>query len=370
MNISYLRRGIFRVLKQNKWIFYAFEWFKWHKEIDLQKAANDPATLKSREQIKREERLVRNYWHLGTFHYYRYGLQYRQLTDEQLLDYVPTYYFHKNIERHHQGIDTVKWGDKLVQARLFEERNIPTAKVIAVVKNGICWDLYEQKRLDIKQIINDCLSDASNKLFFKPTGGCGGAGILVLKRCNNQLLLNGEVVADADEFMSKLSSGTYVVEENIIQNAQLSAINPSSVNTLRVVVQEADDAMTIRTCILRMGRQGKEVDNSAQGGISLGVNVQNGEFALSATAEHGAGVIPQHPDTKYQFAGNGIHNWDGVKSQIEDIANQLRDFKDIALDIAITKDKVIIIEFNFRYGIEHQQCVLGGVRQILGIPNK
>lgn len=370
MKTAYLRRSIFRILKRNKWIFYYFEKSKWHQEIEYHKQTNDPRNLKPIEQIRREEKMIRKYWRIGTFHYYRYGLQYRQLTDEQLLDFVPTYYFHKNIEKHHKGIDTIKYGDKLTQAVLFEERNIPTARVIAVVKKGECVDLHGKKQLNIKKIIEDCLSNASNKLFFKPTGNCGGAGILVLKRVNDKLLVNGESVASVEEFLRKLSSlDTYIVEENIIQCSQLSAINHSSVNTLRVVVQEEKGNMVIKTCILRMGRYGKEVDNSAQGGISINVNVENGAFASSATAEHGAGTILQHPDTMYEFAGNGIPKWESVKRQIEHIANKLCDFKDIALDIAITEDKVILVEFNFRYGVEHQQCVVGGVRQILGIPN-
>ena len=59
-----------------------------------------------------------------------------------------------------------------------------------------------------------------------------------------------------------------------------------------------------------------------------------------------------------------------IKSKIDEIANKLIDFNDIALDIALTKDNVMLIEFNFRYGIEHQQCVLGGVRKLFNIPNK
>lgn len=370
MSLSYVRRSIFKILKRNKWIFYAFEWLKWHKEIDYQKQMNDASLLKPKEQIKREEKLVRKYWRIGTFHYYRYGLQYKQLEDEQLLDYVPTYYFHKNIENNHKGIDTIKYGDKLSQAILFEERDIPTAKVIAVVRNGVCVDLRGEKSINLIQLIEDKLYNETHKLFFKPSGNCGGAGILVLKKINGHLIANGENIANIDAFLKQLSTHyTYIVEENIIQSTQLSQINPSSVNTLRVVVQNINDEMQIKTCILRMGRQGKEVDNSAQGGISINVDLNSGRFAQSATAEHGAGTIPQHPDTKYVFNGNGINDWDNVKSQIESIANKLSDFKDIALDIAITKDQVILVEFNFRYGVEHQQCVVGGVRQILNIKN-
>lgn len=372
MKAAYLRRSIFRILKKNKWIFYYYEKAKWHKEIEYHKQTNDPKNLKPIDQIKREEKLIRKYWRIGTFHYYRYGLQYKQLSDEQILDYVPTYYFHKNIELNHDGVDTILYGDKLTQALLFEERNIPTAKVIAVINKGQCMDLSGKSAINLTKIVQEKLVNSTNKLFFKPSGNCGGAGILVLK-CDNsgRLLLNNQSISSLDELWSSLIyNDTYVVEENIIQSYQLSQINSSSVNTLRTVVQKVDDKMQLKTCILRMGRNGKEVDNSAQGGISIGVDVSSGQLADFATAEHGSGVFYEHPDSKFQFAGSFIDDWKNVKYQIEAIANKLIDFKDIALDIAITNDNVILVEFNFRYGIEHQQCVLGGMRRTFNISNK
>lgn len=370
MKLKYIKRAINKVLKQNKWLFYYHEKLKWNTEIKFHKQNNGLNNLKSAQIIKREEKLVRDYWRIGTFHYYRYGLQYKHLSDEQLLDYVPTYYFHKNIEKHHQGIDTVKYGDKLTQALLFEERGIPTAKVIAVIKNKRCTNLFGTTTIDLAHLIAKELILPTSKLFFKPTGNCGGAGILVLKREKDQLLLNGHPISSVDVFISKLSRyTTYIVEANIIQCLSLAQINSTSVNTIRVVVQRENNRMVIKTCILRMGRNGKEVDNSSQGGISIAIDPITGLFAPSATAEHGGGDMIYHPDSKYIFSGNGIHDWAEVKQQIEEIANKLIDFNDIALDIAITNEGVILVEFNFRYGLEHQQCVLGGMRRHLNIPN-
>lgn len=370
MKIAYLRRSIYRLLKQNKCIFYCYEWLKWHKEIELQKQANSANNLKPVEVIKEEERLVKQYWKLGAFHYYRYGLQYKSLTTQQLLDYVPTYYFHKNIEKHHQNIDTIKYGDKLVQAELFESRKIPTANTIMVWNGSRCYDIISNEDLNPWEVIETRLKNTENKLFFKPTGNCGGAGIMVMKKVDSNYLLNGVIVSSWDDVIAKLErNNIYIIQDRIIQSKQLNEINPSSVNTIRVVVQNENNQMTIKTCILRMGRQGKEVDNSAQGGISIKVDSETGYLGDCATAEHGAGELFTHPDSQYEFKNKKIENWDDVKTQIELIANKLIDFKDIALDIAITMEKVILIEFNFRYGIEHQQCVLGGMRRILNIPN-
>lgn len=371
MKIAYLRRSIFKFFKQNKWIFYMFERFKWYKEIEYQKETNDLSNLKPIDVIKEEERLVKKYWKIGTFHYYRYGLQYKNLTSEQLLDYVPTYYFHKNIEDYHNGIDTIKYGDKLVQANIFAEREIPTANTIAIYDGKRCYDIVTNNDLNGWDIIITYLGNSNNKLFFKPTGNCGGAGILVLKRDKDKYLFDGKIVDSWDCVVSRLEKNiVYIIQEKIVQCTQLQEINSSSVNTIRVVVQEENNNMVIKTCILRMGRQGKEVDNSSQGGISIKIDCETGAFEDFATAEHGAGKFYNHPDSGYEFKNKKILNWGDVKKQIENIANKLIDFKDIALDIAITNQNVILIEFNFRYGIEHQQCVLGGMRRVLNISNK
>lgn len=371
MNIAYIKRSVFRQLKKNKWIFYWFEWFKWHKEIEYQKQVNNPSNLKSLEKIKQEEKLVKDYWRLGTFHYYRYGLQYKHLTEDEILDYVPTYYFHKNIEKHHHGIDTIKYGDKLTQAILFEERGIPTAKVLAVFKNNKCTNLRQDREIDLLSLITTSLAKDNAKLFFKPTGNSGGFGILVLKRERMSYILNGKPIGSLEGLKRALATNeVYVIEENIVQCEQFNAINSSSVNTLRTVVQKDGDKMVIKTCILRMGRDGKEVDNSAQGGISINIDVNSGTFAEKATAEHGGGEITCHPDSRFSFKNTKICNWDIIKKQIEEIANKLVDFRDIALDIAVTPNGAILVEFNFRYGVEHQQCVIGGVRRIFNISNR
>lgn len=173
-----------------------------------------------------------------------------------------------------------------------------------------------------------------------------------------------------NDFAKTLSKTTFIVQKGLIQSNQMMDINPSSVNTLRVVVQKEGNRMAMKTCIIRMGRKGKEVDNSAQGGVSVKVDTDNGQVADTATAEHGGGILKCHPDTGKAFGDIVINNWDRLKEEIESIGTKLIDFNNIALDIAVTESGAELLEFNFRYGIEHQQCVVGGVRRLLGIyPN-
>lgn len=137
MDKEHLRRAVFKVLKKSKLIFNGLEWLTGYKEIQNQKKIHSSDGIKKDSAtIRKEKKLVRQYWHCGLFHYYRYGLPYMSLSDEELLDYVPTFYHHKRLEKDHAGIDTVFYCDKFTQAVLFKDRKIPTAEVIAYNRGG------------------------------------------------------------------------------------------------------------------------------------------------------------------------------------------------------------------------------------------
>ena len=109
------------------------------------------------------------------------------------------------------------------------------------------------------------------------------------------------------------------------------------------------------------------VDNSAQGGLSIAINVEDGTFADYATTEHGGGEYESHPDSGFLFKGNRIGGWDLIKKQVEEYASKLLDFRDVALDVAVLENGVSIIEYNFGYGIDHIQKTIGGIAKILNI---
>lgn len=369
MNKIHIRRFIFKTLKKSKLVFNSWEWMIGFKDVCEQKKIHKKKEKKRLQEIKREIHLVKHYWHCGTFHYWRYGLPYVSLEVDKILDYVPTYYHHKKLERDHDGIDTEYYGNKLVQAFLFKERGIPTGDVVAYNKGKKWFNFSDAHEIDIVSTIENVLKETKEKLFLKPVDGQGGFGIFVLKYDGAEFLVNGEKKYLL-EFVQSLPITSFILQKGVLQSKQMMEINPCSVNTIRVVVQKKVDLMKMKTCIIRMGRKGKEVDNSAQGGISVKIDTETGQVASIATAEHGGGIMTCHPDTGKSFGDITIENWQELKTQIESIGTKLIDFKNIALDIAITDEGAKLLEFNFRYGIEHQQCVLGGVRQLLEIyPN-
>jgi hypothetical protein len=369
MIVKYFKRRLFKFIKQSKIVFLLYERITCRKELRAARKSYDGMQPKSADVIRREKQAHHNYWHCGDFVYERYGLAYKDLSIDEILDYAPTYFHHKKLEKDHSGIDTIRYSDKLVQARMFADLDIPCATSLAYFDGKVWKSVVTDSDIDVISVIDDYFMREGGKIFIKPIDGQGGNGIFVLKKQNNLYYLNDKQIL-LSLIASELGDNRYLMQSGIIQSAQIMSINPTSVNTLRVIVQREELRMTMKSCSMRIGRSGMDLDNSCQGGICIKVDINTGQLDLLAKSRFDGYTFERHPDSGVQFKDIRIHNWEAVKKMIEDEASKLVSFNNIALDVAVTNNGIQLIEFNFRYGIEHQQCVLGGVRQILGIPNK
>lgn len=318
---------------------------------------------KSRKLIKQEMKFVKDYWKCKPLHYIRYGLYNRELSKDELLDYIPPYYLYNfYYPTIFTGVDTKKYSDKYSLFKIFTNNEIPTPNVIA---------LYHNRALSNNLSITDLFQSLNNgeKLFFKPRYGQGGTGIIVIKNINGQYLLNNTPISSKQlEAILNKNNIDYVIQKGVVQRKDISDINSTSVNTLRAVTQLRNNIPNLSVCVMRIGRDGKDVDNSHQGGISVQVDVNTGEMNQYAHEEHGYDrTYESHPDSGFIFKGFKIKEWDNIKKSILDYAAKLKEVKEIAWDIAIVDEGILVIEINIGYGLDHLQCCCGGLRRILNI---
>lgn len=363
MNILFLklRRFCFKLLKQNQ-VIYLYNYRK-YLSVELSKAEEDFNKLPKEIQRSNSDLIdqLDKYWNLRTKeHFLYYRLFEKQSNLEEFKKYVPPFKFvNDHQERLQKNINFLKYTDKLEQYYLFNKVAINTPSILCFSDRGTLYDIQKNSiSIDTAyQIL--CSLDV---IVAKPLRGSGGYGIVLLtnkKQCKDFL----------ETIVSKRES--YLFQEKINQVDELQLINPSSINTLRVVMcYEHLDSCPLKVCILRMGRLGSFVDNSAQGGISVGINVDSGEFYPIAYGEHIEGGFEVHPDSKFVFQNSKINNWNTLKKSIIDCGDKLESFKDFAFDVVITNEGIVILEMNFHYGIDHIQRTIGGVRDIFNIkPN-
>lgn len=315
------------------------------------------STLKSKQQIKQEMKMVADYWKCDPAHYVRYGLFDKLLTREELLDYVPAYYYYNfYLFPQYKEVNRKIYDDKLQLYHLFQRHHIATPEVLAVVHHGRLCEPGGLKPCDT--LLQKSFRD-EERLFFKPVNGQGGTGIEVFKEGRD-----GEL----STFISRLDHKTqYVVQAGIEQREDIAKINDSSVNTLRMVTQFSEGKPHLCACVMRIGRNGKEVDNSHQGGMSVEIDVETGAFSPFATAEHGGGSYSEHPDSGFIFKGKTIEGWKEIRSTVLIYADEFPCLKEIGWDIALTKNGVQAIEMNLGFGLDHLQVTCGGMRRKLNL---
>lgn len=141
-----------------------------------------------------------------------------------------------------------------------------------------------------------------------------------------------------------------VVQAGLEQSNILSAINESSVNTIRLyTLFKRDGSVKLYSVILRMGINGAKVDNASSGGITVGVE-EDGR--LKKYAYNAKGVrFDKHPTSGVRFNDYIIPNFDKVKALVLSQALNFPHFRIISWDVAIDKDnEPVIIEANLRFG--------------------
>lgn len=396
MNQS-LRKSIKKLrgkIKKSDFIF-AFRRRIVDKDLKRERRAMAQSTLKSKPQIKEEIRAYRNFWKRIPQDYIRYGLFNKSLSQEEINDYIPMQYyyceyyesvfadinqsakstdfiknnfpqtFHVLNNLPHSVLNAIQHGkdlsDKLLQYLIMLERGVQAPAVIAVLQNDSLFDLQGQT-LDFS-MLKDALNRKS-RLFVKPTDGCGGAGIMVMTLKEGKIFIDDSPIESLSDI--KTDSGrVYIIQEGLEQHTLMQSVNSSSVNTLRVLTKYENSHPKILGIILRMGRAGSQVDNSAVGGISVGINIENGNFYPHGGREHGAGVFESHPDSGFVFKGASVPDWERVLAKINDTISRITEIPLVGWDIALGNDDVYTLEFNMGFGIEHAQTILGGLRRRL-----
>lgn len=351
--------NLYKWLKQNQFVYFA-KYRLTDKDYLEKKRKMKESTSKSKQQIEAEMLLCKEYWGCDAAHYVRYELFDKQLSKEELLDYIPPYYFYNYyMPAAYSGVDIATYSNKLNLFGLFSKKGIPTPEVIAIVEKGVLKDLNARS---MKTDLFCEMLKEEKKYFFKPVDGAGGSGIEVL------ININGGVKSLIESFLAKLAKRqTYIVQEGIVQRDDFMAVNASSVNTLRIVTQYDGSCPQISACVMRIGRNGKHVDNSHQGGMSCRIDLNDGSLNECATAEHGGGAFLEHPDSGFVFKGKSIEGWEEIKKAVLSYASCFPELKELGWDIAVTPEGVQVIEMNLGFGLDHLQVSCGGMRRKLNV---
>lgn len=173
-------------------------------------------------------------------------------------------------------------------------------------------------------------------VFVKVNFSNKGEGVKRYK--SNELLSNPEMLDN----ILKMEGA---MEEAVVQCKEMAALNPDTVNTLRVCTMvEKDGTIRLFSAALRIGAKGEAVDNAHHGGICAPIDLNSGIVTSVANNSNlekfifspGGAVIP----------GFQIPYWEKVVDAVLSAATKFPKARFIGWDVAIREDGPVFIEAN------------------------
>jgi hypothetical protein len=217
---------------------------------------------------------------------------------------------------------------------------------IAICCNGVAYaydsdksmrPINKQQLMDLSLNLSDC--------FIKPSrDSSGGVGVKAFN------VVDG-VVSETGEPVNKLLDsyhGNYVIEKKIVNSKNLRDLNPTSCNTLRVITwrNRKIGKIELVSALLRIGRMGALIDNSAAGGITVPVG-KDGILSNSGCIKKGSYKRVEKTETGIDLKGYKIDHFQEIVNTALRCHEYLPYFDFIGWDITVDdKENVIVIEYN------------------------
>ncbi len=231
--------------------------------------------------------------------------------------------------------NNLMWGrayaDKCAYDRLFPYLNRPRT----IMKNS-CGRFYdgEQHIITREEAMALCLQEERFIVKFT-TFSSGGRNIQVFER--------GEIDEVSVRKIFDDYEMNFIIQALVEQHEDLAKLNPTSLNTLRVISFFFKGKVHILSSQLRIGGEGARVDNYSSYGYACNVNPDG---RLNERAINKSGWATRHP-RGFDFKDVAVPSYGKVIRTIEEEAAKLPHLGIIGWDFGIDKDgEPVFIELN------------------------
>ncbi len=337
MRAKEIAKSLYRYFREKRNVFLNLRKVK---QIAEAPSCYPEKQLKSRNVIVRENRAwVRKYHELNEF-YRLYGLDVVGSSDSDFIDYR-SFMESRNVFNRVGQLDSqiVLLRDKFLFFKYMRSYNMPIPDVFAVFFNGKLYDVS----MNLKDL--SCLENETDYFIKEIDGECAS----FVKR-----------VADYQNFrklLPQIQSGRYILQRRLTQCGKMSQINPSAINTLRIVTINKNGNVSVLTSLLRIGTaQTGHVDNWAAGGIAIGVE-NDGHLKEYGFYKPKYGTKTNvHPDTKIVFKEFEVPMYAEALKMVCTAHKFFYNVGAIGWDVAISENGPVIIEGNDNWEISLQQA--------------
>lgn len=207
------------------------------------------------------------------------------------------------------------------------------------LKNMNGYFYYKGKPVSIKEAISLC-SDLG-EVIVKPSLTARGKGVAKYNIKNGKLVERG---ISLDELFEEYKND-FLIQECVRQHKDMAALNPTSLNTIRIMTYRSDMDIKVIYSVIRIGRKGAVIDNESAGGIST-VITQDGKLGQYAYGAPGIDKI-EFTDSGIRLLGYEIPSYQEALQMVKECHYELPYFDLLAWDVAINENgSPVLIEFN------------------------
>lgn len=241
------------------------------------------------------------------------------------------------------------YSDKNICDFLFPGENI----VHSILKNMYGYYYYEGRAVSEEEAIELCQN--LEKVIIKPSKEAEGRGVRLFSAKNGITDIDGMSVAQLFKEYKK----NFMVQEWVKQHEDMAALNPSSVNTIRILSYRSGMEVLIIYSVVRIGRKGAVIDNQCAGGISTTISKDGclGKEAFGGFSEDNI----EKTDTGIVLEGYKLPSYDKAVEMVKRLHLKLPFFNLVGWDVAIQEDgEPVLIEFNTNPGLS-QSAIKSGM---------
>jgi len=253
-------------------------------------------------------------------------------------EYIPESVFYLQIEKKiNMESHIAAMEDKNLLSRLLSTTKQP----VTILKNMNGCFYVGDELVDVDKAIEVC--DKNEKMVIKPTIETGGGKNVILFTCSKGITSQKNLTI---EDLLKSYQKNYIVQEAVSQHPLMAQLNPTSLNTLRIMtyMPNCSEVMILST-IARFGLKGSFVDNATLGGLTCGVQVDG--RLNNVGFQNLTGAKYEATDSGIPFENITLPFMEKIKSSLDRMHKLVPYFKLISWDLAIdTDENVVLIEFN------------------------
>lgn len=229
--------------------------------------------------------------------------------------------------------------DKNITNLFADKVNIKNPKCYLRNVNGLLLD-EDYKDTTIENVYHNI--KGLDKVFIKPTIESGSG-----KDC--EIIFTNELTIDSFKSILNKFKKDYIIQDVVVNSNSIKKLNPTSLNTFRIITYILDGKVYAMPAVLRIGRNGKYLDNAHQGGIFIGVT-RDGVLLDTATSEFND-KYKAHPDTNVIFKDYKIDNFNEIIEAAINLQKLIPHVGCINWDLTLDQNEdVVLIEGNMRYG--------------------